>query len=75
MAIPSSILAREIPWTGEPGGCKRVGHDLVTKTIARQRLGDVVINQQRLVATGSQKSQGMLSWILQREIALLISGF
>ena len=32
MAIPSSILARRIPWTEEPGelqsvGSKRVGHD------------------------------------------------
>ena len=44
----------------------------MTKAIARQRLGDVVISQQRLVAAGSQKSRGMLSWILQREIALLI---
>ena len=32
----SSILAWQIPWTEDPGGlesmgCKRVGHDLVTK--------------------------------------------
>ena len=37
MATPSSILAREIPWTEEPGGLQsmgsqRVGHDLATKT-------------------------------------------
>ena len=44
MATHSSILAREIPWTEEPTihggsregynpwGCKRVGHDLATKT-------------------------------------------
>ena len=36
MATHSRILAWEIPWTQEPGmlqstGCKRVGHDLVTK--------------------------------------------
>ena len=36
MATHSSILAREIPWTEEPGGLQymgsqRVGHDLVTK--------------------------------------------
>ena len=36
MATQSSILAWEIPWTGEPGwlqsiGSQRVGHDLVTK--------------------------------------------
>ena len=36
MATHSSILAWEIPWTGEPGGYipwghKRVRHDLVTK--------------------------------------------
>ena len=34
-ATSSSILAREISWTEEPGGlqsrgCKRVGHDLMT---------------------------------------------
>ena len=36
MAIHSSILAWEIPWTEEPGwlqsmGSQRVGHDLATK--------------------------------------------
>ena len=36
MAIHSSILAWEIPWTEEPGelhsmGSQNVGHDLVTK--------------------------------------------
>ena len=36
MGTHSSILAWEIPWTGEPGGYipwghKRVRHDLVTK--------------------------------------------
>ena len=36
MAIPSSIVAWEIPWTEDPGGLQsmglqRVGHDLVTK--------------------------------------------
>ena len=36
MAIHSSILAWEIPWTEKPGGLQsmglqRVGHDLVTK--------------------------------------------
>ena len=36
MATHSSILAREIPWTEEPGrlqsmGSQRVGHDRVTK--------------------------------------------
>ena len=38
MAIHSSILARRIPWTEEPGGLhtvhgvtKRVGHSLATK--------------------------------------------
>ena len=37
MAIHSSILAWEIPWTEEPGwlksmgGHNRIGHDLVTK--------------------------------------------
>ena len=35
-ATHSSILAWEIPWTGEPGGLQsrglqRVGHDLMTK--------------------------------------------
>ena len=37
MATYSSILARKIPWTEEPGGLQsmgsqRVGHDLVTNT-------------------------------------------
>ena len=37
MAIPSSILAWQILWTGEPGGLQsigsqRVGHDWVTNT-------------------------------------------
>ena len=37
MATYSTIFAREIPWTEEPGrlqsmGLQRVGHDLVTKT-------------------------------------------
>ena len=27
MATPSSILALRIPWTEEPGGSQRVGHD------------------------------------------------
>ena len=36
MATHFSILAWEIPWTEEPGrlqsmGCKRVGHNLLTK--------------------------------------------
>ena len=31
MAIHSSILAWKIPWTEEPGGVARVGHDLATK--------------------------------------------
>ena len=35
MAMHSSILAREIPWTEEPGGLQSMdsenGHDLVTK--------------------------------------------
>ena len=36
MAVHSSILTREIPWTEKPGrlqtmGSKRVGHDLATK--------------------------------------------
>ena len=36
VSTPSSVLAWEIPWTEEPGeinpwGCKRVGHNLVTK--------------------------------------------
>ena len=37
MATLSSILAWEIPWTEKPGGlyspwgCRRVGHDLLTK--------------------------------------------
>ena len=72
---PPAFLPGKSHGQGSLAGCKRVGHDLATKTIARQRLGDVVVNQQRLVATGSQKSLGMLSWILQREIALQISGF
>ena len=41
MATHSSILAWEIPWTEEPGGlqpmgCKRVRHDLATKTTKQQ---------------------------------------
>ena len=31
MATHSSIVAWEIPWTEEPWGHKRVGHDLMTK--------------------------------------------
>ena len=36
MATHSSILAWEVPWTGEPGGLQsrglqRVGHNLMTK--------------------------------------------
>ena len=27
MATHSNILARRIPWTEEPGGSQRVGHD------------------------------------------------
>ena len=38
MAIHSSILAWEIPWTEEPGGLqsvelRRVGHDLAAKQL------------------------------------------
>ena len=29
MATHSSILAWRIPWTEEPGGLQRVGHDLL----------------------------------------------
>ena len=42
MATHSSILAWEIPWTGEPGGLqsqkgrKRVGHDLAAKLSLRE---------------------------------------
>ena len=41
MATHSSILAWEIPWTEEPGGlqpwgCKRLGHDLETKTTTKR---------------------------------------
>ena len=32
MATHSSILAWRIPWTEEPGGSQRVGHDWVTNT-------------------------------------------
>ena len=37
MAIHSSVLARKIPWTEEPGGLKsmglqKIGHDPVTNT-------------------------------------------
>ena len=40
MATFRSIPAWEIPWTEEsggysPGGCKTVGHDLVTKQYTR----------------------------------------
>ena len=44
MATHSSILAWEISWTEEPGvsygswGCKRVGHDLVTKQQQKMKL-------------------------------------
>ena len=43
MATHSSILAWEILWTEEPGGCspwghKRVGRDLVTKKLQQQCL-------------------------------------
>ena len=31
MATHFSILAWEIPWTEEPGGLQRVGHNLLTK--------------------------------------------
>ena len=31
MAIHSSILAWEIPWSEEPGGLQRVGLDLASK--------------------------------------------
>ena len=41
MATHSSILARRIPWTEEPGGLQsiglqRVGHDLTTKQKQQQ---------------------------------------
>ena len=32
-AIHSSILAWRIPWTEEPGGLQRVGHNWVTNTL------------------------------------------
>ena len=34
MAAHSSILDWEIPWTEEPDGYQRVGHDLVTASEA-----------------------------------------
>ena len=41
MATHSSILARKIPWTGEPDrlqskGSQRVGHDWATKQASKQ---------------------------------------
>ena len=33
MAMHFSILAWKIPWTKEPDGVTRVGHDLVTKPL------------------------------------------
>ena len=43
METHSSILARRIPWTKEPGqlqsmGLQRVGHDLVAKQRQQQQL-------------------------------------
>ena len=46
MAIHSSILAWEIPWTEDPVqsiGLQRVGHNLVTK---QQQLKKVIVNLQ-----------------------------
>ena len=44
MATHSSILARRIPWTEEPGGLQsmglqRVGQDFVTDTLTGPREG------------------------------------
>ena len=43
MAKHSSILAWEIPWTGEPGelqstGSQRIGHDLATEHACTQQI-------------------------------------
>ena len=43
MAAHSSMLAREIPWTEEPGGLQsmglqRVGHNCATKQQQQQQL-------------------------------------
>ena len=42
MATHSSVLAWEMPWTVtagySPWGCKRVGHNLVTKTTIKPKI-------------------------------------
>ena len=40
----SSILAWNIPWTEEPGGSQRVGHDLVTEHANMQHHGAILLN-------------------------------
>ena len=54
MATHSSILARRIPWTEEPGklqsmGLQRVRHDWATFTYQNRRLGcrHIEVRQQR----------------------------
>ena len=37
MATHSSLLARKIPCTEEPGSCKRVGYNLVTENVRSAR--------------------------------------
>ena len=54
MAIHSSILAWEIPWTEEPGGLQsmgsqRVGHDLRAKQ--QQNYGSVFFSFRRLLSS------------------------
>ena len=41
IAIHSSILAWEIPWTEEPGGSQRVTHDLAVERQKQQLLSSV----------------------------------
>ena len=43
MAAHSSILASRIPWTEEPRGLCRVGHDWVTMSYNSHKVGDVFL--------------------------------
>ena len=76
MTTHSSILAGKIPWTEEPVGSQRVGHDWVTEhtyTLAVCTLSQLFMSPASL-CKDSCDSIGSI-WIIQDNLpSLIISG-
>ena len=71
MATHSSIIAREIPWTEEPGGLQSMGSQRVERDLATKQqiiiyLPSISENESRSVVFDSLQPRGL--WILQARI-------